>query len=282
MTAGARTLRVRPRPLAREAHSPIGDQAAGGHAARIARAGEDQDAAAWMELQNGLRDAVRELVRSHKQPPAKRDKQARADVDRLVDCRTLPRELKGMDPVILRFMLRGSAIGVTSLDAVDAIAPGLLKRLAPNGLLPPDRLLEDGTIGWYVRDGRQDDCWASALATCLQIPIRDVPDARIDERLDDGDPPEQIDLDIKRATSRWLTKRGLQITFHRKLPVTKKRWIGICPQPGLFQDHCLVMCRGEVLHDPISVTATTQTVKTFGRGDVKTGVSFRALPTQGG
>lgn len=36
--------------------------------------------------------------------------------------------------------------------------------------------LKDGTMGFYSRPDRPDDCFAAALATCLQVPIWEVPD----------------------------------------------------------------------------------------------------------
>jgi hypothetical protein len=54
-------------------------------------------------------------------------------------------------------------------------------------------LLRDGTLGYLARAGPEDGCFASALATCLQVPIGDVPDPRLDERLAAGESPEAID-----------------------------------------------------------------------------------------
>src|SRR5437762_1844887 len=87
--------------------------------------------------------------------------------------------------------------------------------------------LTDGTTGYHVRNGRRDDCLAAALATCLQVPIEEVPDPRIGERLDAGEAPEDIDRSAWRELRRWLAERGLQMCSHRTVPANRHRWIGI-------------------------------------------------------
>lgn len=117
------------------------------------------------------------------------------------------------------------------------------------GGVPPVRL-SDGTLGYFVRMPRTDDCLAAAIATTLQVPIEEVPDPRIEERLAAGDGPDEIRRSAWQELSSWLARRGLRVMLHRKLPVRRRRWIGIVPAPGDFNDHCLVMERNNILFDP--------------------------------
>ena len=142
-------------------------------------------------------------------------------------------------------------------------------------LAPRTTRLSDTTTGYYVRPGRLDDCWQAALATCLQVPIGDVPDTRIDERLRAGEEPGEISRSWAEELPGWLTARGLRIVEHtRRLPVERPRWIGVVPFAGMFNDHCLVMSRGEVLFNP---TGDSGLFRAFGPRDVKWGYSFRTI-----
>jgi hypothetical protein len=129
---------------------------------------------------------------------------------------------------------------IAGLSAAHAQAGGLLR----------SRRLPDGTVGYYARLPRTDDCWAAAVATCLQVPIEEVPDPHLDQQVRDGEDPEEIarlaweDMDI------WLSRRGLRMVRHRKLPAARRRWIGVAPAPGIFQDHCVVMSGPDYLFDP--------------------------------
>jgi hypothetical protein len=124
---------------------------------------------------------------------------------------------------------------------------------------------------------RVDDCMRAAIATVLQVP--DVPDPRLHERLRAGDDPKAIDAASWAIFAEWLDGRGLGFAFHAKPPVDRERWIAIVEPPtgaalaaandlvatadGLrrapagirtlanpFDDHCVVMRLGEILHDP--------------------------------
>ena len=50
----------------------------------------------------------------------------------------------------------------------------------------------------------------------------------------------------------WLSRRGLRMVVHRKVPARKRRWIGVIHHPGAFQGHCIVMCHDRFLFDPLS------------------------------
>jgi hypothetical protein len=113
--------------------------------------------------------------------------------------------------------------------------------------------LADGTLGYYVRAPRSDDCFAAAIATVLQVPIEDVPDPRLDERLAAGETPEHINRSAQDQLRRWLAGRGLRMVTHRMLPARHRRWIAVIPMRGHFNDHCIVMARDQLLFDPAAV-----------------------------
>jgi hypothetical protein len=120
----------------------------------------------------------------------------------------------------------------------------------PESPFPRTCELPDGTTGYFVRLPRLDDCFSAAVATVLQVPIDDVPDPRIDERLRAGDEPHEIDGQAWNALDDWLAARRLRIVLHRIVPACRRRWIGVVPFPGDFQHHCLVMAGDQLLFDP--------------------------------
>ncbi len=110
--------------------------------------------------------------------------------------------------------------------------------------------LPTGHRAWYQR--REDDCFCAALATLMQVDIEQLPDPRIDERLEAGDDPEVIDREAGQALAVWLTVRGWRLAYHATPPVDRGAWIGVSPGEGPFSDHCLVMCLDRFVHDPAS------------------------------
>jgi hypothetical protein len=145
--------------------------------------------------------------------------------------------------------------------------------------------LADGSTGWYPRYeraySRGDDCFPAALATVLQVPVDELPDAHIDERLAAGEDPEAIDRSVWAELERWLEKRRLRIVRHRMLPVAEPRWLGICPVAGWFQSHALAMSEDQVLFDPVVAwyrqAFPSQRLRVFTVDDVGLGYSFRPL-----
>jgi len=135
------------------------------------------------------------------------------------------------------------------------------------------KVLADGSLGYFVRTGREDDCFAAAIATVLQVPIGQVPDPRIDERLAAGEAAAEIDRSAQRELARWLTRRGLRMAVHRSVPASRRRWIGVVPMPGDFMNHCLVMSRETVLFDPATAA---EGVRIFGLEDVRQALSFQS------
>ena len=136
--------------------------------------------------------------------------------------------------------------------------------------------LPDGTIGYYERGMRSDDCFAACLATCLQVPIEDVPDPRIDERLQAGESPEDVDRSACEELGRWLTARGLCMVTHRP-PVASPRWIGVIEFVGAFNDHTVVMAGDTILFDPVDRSRYSRPVRTYTVEDVSGGFTFEQL-----
>jgi hypothetical protein len=129
-----------------------------------------------------------------------------------------------------------------------SVERGLIAALSANAPRTVD--LSDGTVGYFVRAPRVDDCWAAAVATCVQVPIDEVPDSRIDERLRAGEHPDEISRSAWEEFGPWLAERGLRMLVHRKVPARSKRWIGIIPMPGILGDHCILMSGAQALFDP--------------------------------
>lgn len=138
--------------------------------------------------------------------------------------------------------------------------------------------LPDGTVGYFERGTRTDDCFTACLATCLQVPIDEVPDPRIDERLSGGEAPEEIARSAWDGLARWLASRGLRIVMHESAPVELPRWIGTVEFPGHFNDHSVVMSGGEILFDPVDHSRHERRVCAFTLSDVGKGFSFQRLP----
>jgi hypothetical protein len=130
-------------------------------------------------------------------------------------------------------------------------------------------------ISW--RWPRGDDCWAAAVATCLQVPIDEVPDPRIDARLAQGATPAEIDTSAQQEMKRWLKSRGLRMVFHREVPPDLPRWLGVVPLAGEFNSHSMVMSHDKVLFDPVDEEAHERPVRTFPPDAVAWGVSFGVL-----
>lgn len=129
--------------------------------------------------------------------------------------------------------------------------------------------LRDGSTGWAMR--RVDDCQQAALATLLQVPLSEVPDARIDERLARGETIEHVDRTSWDQMLRWLEGRGLKLIRHAMPPKHLARWLGIVPNPAPFQGHTLVMAGPKILFDP----AVKPGIRTFFACEVQFGYSIQ-------
>lgn len=109
---------------------------------------------------------------------------------------------------------------------------------------PHTKRLSDGSTGYFMR--RHDDCWQAAVATVLQVPMRELPDSRIDERLRAGESAEEITRSADEEMERWLADHSLRATVHTDVPLDEDRWLGYVPVLGAFQSHCLVMARDQL------------------------------------
>jgi len=106
---------------------------------------------------------------------------------------------------------------------------------------------------------RLDNCFAEAVADCLDVPLSDVPDPEIDDRLEAGDGVDRVNRFTTNLFDEWLDSRGLEAEvwrtklhsdghlYHmRELP---KRWVGVIADGGEFLDHCFTMEGPKSLED---------------------------------
>jgi hypothetical protein len=144
----------------------------------------------------------------------------------------------------------------------------IIDTLQAGGPPPPTSRLPDRSTGYAMR--RTDDCLQAAVATCLEIPMSDVPDSHIDDMLARGASVAAVDRAAWEQLTAWLASRGLAPVEHDKPPTHLKRWIGIVPAAQAFQSHSLVMAGTKILFDP----AVRPGVKTFYPWEVTRGLSF--------
>jgi hypothetical protein len=117
-------------------------------------------------------------------------------------------------------------------------------------------------IGYGMHPYRVDDCLRAAIATATQIPVEDVPDLGLDDRLDRGEEPDEVGLAVWAQVQRWAATHELAMRFWETLPAPRDRWIGVSGSgtaaaaekrkgASPFLDHCLVMCRDRILFNPV-------------------------------
>jgi hypothetical protein len=138
--------------------------------------------------------------------------------------------------------------------------------------------LRDGTTGYGSDPARPDDCFRPAIATLTQIPIEEVPDPRLDQRLVVGEDPDVVNREAWEELIRWAAGRGLRINLHDDVPLKRNRWIGMVETgaPCEFATHCLVLAHGELLFDPgiSSRPPPGYRQATYTPDDVSLGVTF--------
>jgi hypothetical protein len=154
----------------------------------------------------------------------------------------------------------------SEVDLARAFA--LVRDVLAAGPLTATSRLSDGTVGYHMR--RTDDCWRAAVATCLQVPIDELPDAQIDQRLAAGESVEQVDESAWGEMCDWLASHGWMLIEHSDPAVHLDRRIGIVPVDRPFAAHSLVMTGPRILFDP----AVKPGVRTFYPVEVKSGYSF--------
>lgn len=192
-----------------------------------------------------------------------------------------------------------------------AVAPATSERLAEDGYMfnthPIVRLTNAGIdwgrapepgdeIGYGMHPYRQDDCLAAAIATCIQVPIEQVPYLALDQRFQQGESREEISRSGWERIEHWVDKLGGEMRSFDELPLTCERWIGVIVSPAsrdrseeewralragkklaAFQDHCVVMRRDRLLFDPsCSVRLPTGAIGRFvyGPSDTTYGIAF--------
>lgn len=154
-------------------------------------------------------------------------------------------------------------------------------RLADDGVDWGATPLPGDEIGYGMNPYRGDDCLLAAIATATQIPIEEVPDPRLHDRLDAGEEQDEINRTTWSLIEDWAASRELALKFWTDLPAPRERWIGIsgceaAEDGDPFNDHCLVMCHDRVLFNPIvSVMPLPGTELLHNTpGSLKYGISF--------
>jgi hypothetical protein len=133
--------------------------------------------------------------------------------------------------------------------------------------------LRDGTVGYYMR--RTDDCLQAAIASCLQIPPHLVPDLHIDDQVRAGKDPEEIERATSATLNRWTERRGLTIMIHPQPPTSDRRWIGVVRTNGMFNDHCLLMCKRERLFNPLGIPTPQGLEDPYNLVEIDYGITLR-------
>lgn len=149
-------------------------------------------------------------------------------------------------------------------------------------------------IGYCMDPYRTDDCLQAAIATATQVAVEQVPDLELDRRLDSGGDPEEVSRTSWERIDRWASERGLALMFWERVPVPRRRWIGVVISPNTgatvirrgrvsrdydepaFNDHCLVMEHERLVFDPSCSVRTPPGMQVMGyRPDmIDYGISF--------
>lgn len=155
----------------------------------------------------------------------------------------------------------------SSIEAFERSTEAFIERLDREGrrpIHPIVRLTDDGVdwgviprkgdeVGYGMHPYRSDGCLRAAIATATQVPIEQVPDLRLDDRLDRGEDLDEISRTSWVCIEEWAASRGLVMKFWTEVPAPRERWIGVSKDEEdelPFGDHCLVMCRDRLLFNP--------------------------------
>jgi HK97 family phage prohead protease len=198
---------------------------------------------------------------------------------------------KSADPP--RMELEAPPGGLTTRGSLAAI--GAMRRVG-HVLHRPVVQLGNGEIGYCMYPERLDDCLRPAIATATQIAMEQIPDPRLDERWSNGEDLDKISADTWNRLARWLYGHGLRLTCHDKVPVDRRRWVGVVegsePPPGMafadwqwrdnpFLDHCVVAEFDRLIFDPaISLDVPRSRrgrLRSWTMADVEYGLSFDSI-----
>lgn len=146
-------------------------------------------------------------------------------------------------------------------------------RRAHEMLVPPTTRLRDGSTGYFT-PGRLDQCFAAAVATVLQRPLEELPDTRIEARLQAGQTRENISRRAWVIWDRWARREGQRMNVWNPVPAYPDgRWVGIIEAPVTLQSHTVACVGEEVLHDPTGPQELLGQ-RAVGIEDVSWGISF--------
>ncbi len=147
-------------------------------------------------------------------------------------------------------------------------APGALAHVPwPAQTQHPVLQLGADGVGYGMHPTRPDGCLRAALATATQIPVDQVPDLHLDQRVRAGEDPEEISRDAWARIGEWLSGRGLRLVLHDAVPVDRDRWVGVIGgrvdeaamaavgvemgnADNPFLDHCIVLSYERIVFDP--------------------------------
>ena len=136
--------------------------------------------------------------------------------------------------------------------------------------------LRDGSLGYVQR--RADDCLQAAIASCLQVPMHQVPDLQINRQLAAGTDPEELDRAIRETMGRWLAVQGVRFVLHAGSLPTSGRWIGVARGPSLDDraaaDHCLLMVGRDCLLETSRPVGDLDRELRLGYEDVDYGITI--------
>lgn len=139
--------------------------------------------------------------------------------------------------------------------------------------------LPDGTVGYVQR--RADDCLQAAVATLLQVPVHEVPDAQISRRIREGDDPEGVFMDTAVELDRWAAGAGGRFMVHPARLPRRGRWIGVVPAPAgdvdvSAIDHCVVLDGRDVVWETAKPLGLLTHEWGHTAGDVEYGITFES------
>jgi hypothetical protein len=164
----------------------------------------------------------------------------------------------------------------------------------------------DDEIGYGMHPFMADDCMRCAIATATQVPIEQVPNLKIYERVLAKESADEISRSTWDRIIAWAERLELSVMLWERrageepgvvpkdLPDLPHRWVGVVDSPessfviddgqvvsaseSCLGGHCLVMgSRGQVIFDPACSVKPPPGMKLhrFFAQDVSYGISFQ-------
>jgi hypothetical protein len=179
-------------------------------------------------------------------------------------------------------------------------------RWSPFKTHPIVRLTENGAdwgvapgpgdeVGYAMDPYLGDDCFACAIATCVQVDVEQVPDLKLNARLKRGEDYAEVNRSSWERIARWAEGRGWQLTPHEQVPADRERWIGLVVSHSRksvvldssgrlithdddkgFNNHCLNMSYDRMIFDPGCSFTPPSDMRLMGYspGQISYGISF--------